>query len=72
MILITGATGNTGRALVEHPSQVELHGNFIRAAKQSGVRHMVRHSVRGADAGSPVKICRSHAESQRELEKTGL
>jgi uncharacterized protein YbjT (DUF2867 family) len=68
MILITGATGNTGRALVEHPSQVELHDNFIRAAKQSGVRH----SVRGADAGSPVKICRSHAESQRELEKTGL
>jgi uncharacterized protein YbjT (DUF2867 family) len=128
MILITGATGNTGRALVEllarrhtrvralvhdpakaadlampnvdvvigdlaapqslsrvldgvgkayllssaHPSQVELHGNFIRAARQSGVRHIVRHSVRGADAGSPIKICRWHAESQRELESSGI
>jgi uncharacterized protein YbjT (DUF2867 family) len=128
MILITGATGNTGRALVEllarrntrvralvrdpakaadlampnvdvvigdlgaphtlsrvfdgvskayllssaHPSQVELHGNFIRAARQSGVRHIVRHSVRGADAASPIKICRWHAESQRELESSGI
>jgi uncharacterized protein YbjT (DUF2867 family) len=128
MILVTGATGNTGRALVEllarrparvralvhdpakaadlampnvevviadlgaphtlaraldgvgkayllssaHPRQVELHGNFIRAAKLAGVRHIVRHSVRGADADSPIKICRWHAESQRELESSGI
>jgi len=51
---------------------VELHSNFIRAAQRSGVKHIVRHSVRGADADSPVKICRWHAASQQELEASGL
>jgi uncharacterized protein YbjT (DUF2867 family) len=49
-----------------------LHRNFIRAAKHSGVRHIVRHSVRGAAADSPIKICRWHAESQQELEESGI
>ena len=128
MILVTGSTGHTGRALLEllsrdgtpvralvrdakkavavikhnvkaviadlgvrsslpaalegvttaylmtaaHPAQVEWHGNFIEAARRAGVRHVVRHSVRGADAASNVKICRWHAESERELERSGL
>jgi uncharacterized protein YbjT (DUF2867 family) len=128
MILVTGSTGNTGRALLEllsrdgppvralvrdahkaaalprrnvqaviadlgipsslvaalegvttaylmtaaHPAQVEWHGNFIEAARRAGVRHVVRHSVRGADAGSDVKICRWHAQSERDLEASGL
>lgn len=128
MILVTGSTGNTGRALLEllsrdgtpvralardakkaaalskhnvkaviadlgvpsslpaalegvttaylmtaaHPAQVEWHGNFIEAARRAGVQHVVRHSVRGADAASHVKICRWHAESERELETSGL
>lgn len=128
MILVTGSTGNTGRALLEllsrdgtpvralvrdakkaatlpgrnvqavvadlgipssltaplegvtraylmtaaHPAQTEWHGNFIEAARRAGVRHVVRQSVRGADAGSEVKICRWHAESERELEASGL
>ncbi len=128
MILVTGASGNTGRALVEllsrsgtpvralvrdpakaaglarlhvdvvvadlgvpsslsrvldgvtkaylmsaaHPRQVELHGNFIAAARRAHVQHIVRHSVRGADPQSPVKICRWHAASQQELEKSGI
>lgn len=128
MILVTGATGKTGRALVKRlvalgvpvralvrdrakaadleapgvelaiadlekpntlppalhgiskaylvtpagPAQVMLHGNFIRAAHLAGVRHIVRHSVRGADAGSPVKLARWHAASQSELEASGM
>jgi uncharacterized protein YbjT (DUF2867 family) len=128
MILVTGATGKTGRALVQElvsmgvavravvrdrakaadiaaagaeiavadlsraetlasilvgidkaylmtaadPQQVMLHSNFIRAAKQAGVRHIVRHSVRGADPDSPVKLGRWHAISQKELEDSGM
>jgi uncharacterized protein YbjT (DUF2867 family) len=128
MILVTGATGKTGRALVQElvskgvavravvrdrakaadiaaagaeiavadlsraetlasilvgidkaylmtaadPQQVMLHSNFIHAAKQAGVRHIVRHSVRGADPDSPVKLGRWHAISQKELEDSGM
>ena len=128
MILVTGATGKTGRALVRQivamgmpvralvrdrakvaeleaegaeivvgdlgkaetlapalvgidkaylitaadPAQVMLHSNFIRAAKQAGVRHIVRHSVRGAELDSPIKIARWHATSQKELEHSGI
>ena len=54
------------------PEQVTLHGNFIRAAAQAGVRYIVRHSVRGADDNSPIKIARWHAASQRELELSGV
>jgi uncharacterized protein YbjT (DUF2867 family) len=128
MILVTGATGKTGRALVQRlvsrsmpvralvrdraraadisaagaevavadlsrsetlasalvgidkvylmtaadPRQVVLHSNFICAAKQAGVRHIVRHSVRGADLDSAVKLCRWHAVSQKELEDSGI
>jgi uncharacterized protein YbjT (DUF2867 family) len=55
-----------------HPQQVQLHANFIRAAMRSNVRHIVRHSVRGAAADSAVKICRWHAASQQELEESGI
>jgi uncharacterized protein YbjT (DUF2867 family) len=54
------------------PEQVTMHRNFIRAAAQAGVRHIVRHSVRGADDNSPIKIARWHAASQRELETSGV
>ena len=54
------------------PQQVTLHSNFIRAAKQAGVKHIVRQSVRGADPESPVKIGRWHAASQKELEDSGI
>ena len=128
MILVTGATGKTGRALVRQivdmgmpvralvrdrakaaeieakgveiavadlsraetlksalvgidkaylmsaadPQQVMLHSNFIRAAKEAGVKHIVRHSVRGADLDLPVKLGRWHAISQKELEDSGI
>src|SRR4029450_8065833 len=55
-----------------HPAQVEWHGNFIEAARRAGVQHVVWHSVRGADAAPHVKICRWHAESDGELETSGL
>jgi uncharacterized protein YbjT (DUF2867 family) len=54
------------------PEQVTLHRNFIIAAVQAGVQHIVRHSVRAADENSPIKIARWHAASQGELERSGL
>ena len=54
------------------PEQVTMHRNLIRAAAQAGVRYIVRHSVRGADDNSPIKIARWHAASQRELESSGV
>jgi uncharacterized protein YbjT (DUF2867 family) len=128
MILVTGATGKTGRALVKElvtmgrrvralvrdptraadlaaqgvelvvgdlgepatlpaalagirsaylmstadPRQVMLHSNFIRAADRAAVSHIVRHSVRGADSDSPVKLARWHAASEQELERSGM
>src|SRR4029450_2435970 len=54
------------------PEQVTLHRNFILAAVQAGVQYIVRHSVRGADENSPIKIARWHAASQSELERSGL
>jgi uncharacterized protein YbjT (DUF2867 family) len=54
------------------PEQVTLHRNFILAAVQAGVHYIVRHSVRGADENSPIKIARWHAASQGELERSGL
>ena len=54
------------------PEQVTMHRNLIRAAAQVGVRYIVRHSVRGADDNSPIKIARWHAASQRELESSGI
>ena len=54
------------------PEQVTMHRNLISAAAQVGVRYIVRHSVRGADDNSPIKIARWHAASQRELESSGV
>jgi uncharacterized protein YbjT (DUF2867 family) len=54
------------------PTQVVMHRNFIRAAARAGVRHIVRQSVRGAAENSPIKIARWHADSERELEMSGV
>jgi uncharacterized protein YbjT (DUF2867 family) len=128
MILVTGATGNTGRSVVQQlvamgapvralvrnrakaadllpagvdiavadlgkpetlgrpltgvhkaylmssadPEQVTLHAHFIRAASRAGVSHVVRQSVRGADAESGIKLARWHAISQKALEDSGM
>jgi uncharacterized protein YbjT (DUF2867 family) len=128
MILVTGATGNTGmevvrlltrsgarvRALVrnpekaptisgggvetaagdlEHPEslaralagiekvfllstgdprQVELQGNLVTAAKKAGVKHIVKMSALGAALNSPVSLVRWHAQTEAQIEKSGI
>ena len=128
MILVTGATGNTGmevvrqlrargakvRALVRNPDkaptiagggvemapgdldkpetlgqalkgiekvfllsaaderQVELQGNLVHAAKAAGVRHIVKMSALGAALNSPVSFGRWHAQTEAQIEKSGM
>jgi uncharacterized protein YbjT (DUF2867 family) len=127
MILVTGATGTNGRALVEElnkkripframvhiakkrnllppemeiveadfakpatltraligvdhaflvsPSSersAELEKNFIGAAKDAGVAHIVKLSVFGADLQSPCRFHRLHRDVELELENSGI
>ncbi len=50
---------------------VGLEGNVIDAARASGVRHVVKLSVLGADAPE-IFFARAHAESERRLRESGL
>ncbi len=52
--------------------QRELHSNVIAAARDAGVRYMVRVSALGADENAPIFLARSHGESERELESSGM
>ncbi|MCA1619107.1 MAG: SDR family oxidoreductase [Acidobacteria bacterium] len=129
MILITGATGTTGREIVEElrragasgvralvrdparasfireagfetaegdfdrpetlgaalegverallltppsPQTVEHNRAFIDAARRSGLRHVVKISALGADAGAPDGFSRWHWESEELLKSSGL
>jgi uncharacterized protein YbjT (DUF2867 family) len=50
----------------------EWKGDFIRAAKQSGVARIVNLSVSGASSNSPVALFRWHWEAEQTLEASGL
>lgn len=54
------------------PRQVELQGNLIRAAKEAGVKHVVRLSALGASLDSPVSFSRWHAETEKQLIASGI
>jgi len=54
------------------PRQVELQGNLVRAAKDAGVRHVVRMSGLGASLDSPVSFSRWHAETEKQLIASGI
>lgn len=60
--------------LVSPPSEgsAQLEKNFIAAAKDAGVAHVVKLSVIGADRKSPSRFQRSHREVEIELENSGM
>ncbi|MEQ1877565.1 MAG: SDR family oxidoreductase [Bdellovibrionia bacterium] len=60
--------------LVSDPSaeQVKLHANVFNAAKKAGVTHIVRVSAFGASANSPVTFFKLHAQSEQELQGSGI
>lgn len=52
--------------------QVEFQGNFIEAAKRAGVSHVVKFSAIGAAPDSISKFLRWHAQTERQLEQSGM
>jgi len=50
----------------------EWKGNFIRAAKASGVERMVNLSVSGASSTAPIDLFKWHWQADQELESSGL
>jgi len=54
------------------PELPELQGNFVRAAKQVGVRHVVKFSGMDADIHSEWRFLRWHGQAEKELENSGL
>jgi uncharacterized protein YbjT (DUF2867 family) len=54
------------------PSQVEVQGNFIEAAKRAKLGHLVKLSVVGAAPDAPAKLMRWHAQTEADLAASGL
>jgi uncharacterized protein YbjT (DUF2867 family)/predicted ester cyclase len=72
---LAAALEGVERAFLLTPSdfrQVDQQGNFIQAAKAAGVKHIVKLSVVGAAHDAPAQLMRWHAQSERELEQSGI
>jgi uncharacterized protein YbjT (DUF2867 family) len=68
---LTGVT----RAFLITPfvqDQVAIAKNFIQAAKDTGLKHIVRLSASGADAQPGIQLGREHREVEVFLESSGL
>jgi uncharacterized protein YbjT (DUF2867 family) len=57
---------------VTSPEIPVLHGNASRAAKESGLKHIVKISVRGASADANFNIGRFHGKAEREIREIGI
>lgn len=53
-------------------NQVKLEKNFIDAAKESGVKYIVKYSAAGADPDSRSALLRRHGKSEQYLKDSGL
>lgn len=53
-------------------NQVKLETNFIDAARESGVKYIVKYSIVGADPDSRSVLLRRHGESEQYLKDSGL
>jgi uncharacterized protein YbjT (DUF2867 family) len=51
---------------------VKLEKNFIDAAKESGVKYLVKYSALGADPDSRSALLRRHGKSEQYLKDSGL
>lgn len=54
------------------PKQAWLQGNLVSAAGRAGVKYIVKHSAWGADPKSSVDILRWHAETEKQIENSGM
>jgi len=51
---------------------VETEKKVFAAAKKTGLKHLVKLSVAGADAGSQIHFGKWHGESEKNLKESGL
>jgi uncharacterized protein YbjT (DUF2867 family) len=54
------------------PAMLEVQSSFIRAAREAGVKHVVKLSGIMPDLASPFRFARMHAEIERRLEASGM
>ncbi|HEX8845877.1 MAG TPA: SDR family oxidoreductase [Pyrinomonadaceae bacterium] len=55
------------------PRQAELQSNLIRAAKEAGVRHIVKLSAIGVGGElDSISLGRLHRETEEEIERSGI
>ena len=54
------------------PNRLSQETNFIKAAKNATLKHIVRLSIVGADGNACSRILRRHAEADRQLEASGI
>lgn len=53
--------------------QAELQSNLVQAAKEAGVRHIVKLSVIGIGSGlESLSLGRLHLETEKEIERSGM
>ena len=65
-----GSLGRSSSPL--HPRQVAWQGNFVEAARRTGVVHIVKLSGLGTAPDSPLRSGRWHAQTERHIADAGL
>jgi uncharacterized protein YbjT (DUF2867 family) len=60
--------------LLTHPSPktVEHESNLVTEAKKSGIKHIVKQSIMGADLGADVEAMRLHRQTEKLIEESGI
>ena len=56
----------------EDPRMAELHGKFAAAAKDAGLRHLVRLSILPANPDAPLPLAKWHGEADRLVMESGV
>jgi uncharacterized protein YbjT (DUF2867 family) len=60
--------------LLTHPSSksAEHESNLVTEAKKSGIRHIVKQSIMGADLGADVEAMLMHRQTEKLIEESGI
>jgi uncharacterized protein YbjT (DUF2867 family) len=60
--------------LLTHPSSksAEHESNLITKAKKSGIRHIVKQSIMGADLKAVIEAMRLHRQTEKLIEESGI
>jgi len=72
---LIGALHGVDRAMLissADPAMLEVQLNFISAAREAGVRHIVKLSGIMPELDSPFRFARMHGEIEQQLEASGM